>query len=336
MGAVAPSLAKPKHINQTPQVETSQKPEGAAKSQSDRQNDVASPEKTVSCIIQTASNSEIMGDSNAKKNAEETSEYWPFLIFGAHLKITDSLLALFTFILILVGAAQGYFLARTDESTRIAANAANKAAKVAEDALTVADRPYLFPKEPILRINRFVLSGILPSEPPEWFAILDYSFLNMGRTVGFLKEITVELVFVPELPDKPIFSDPRSLNGHYPIGPEKPYLCPQYAFRERIKEETINSIKSDNIKPFFFGYIRYTDVFNNLHTEGFCFRFFQPGIDLVESKCAIVAGHNYNYNRTEKIPAEGFESLSPQGSELTAEDIAKLNEKIRNEKKQRG
>src|SRR5947209_4313352 len=31
--------------------------------------------------------------------AEEASEYWPFLIVGTRLKITDSLLSLFTFLL---------------------------------------------------------------------------------------------------------------------------------------------------------------------------------------------------------------------------------------------
>jgi len=41
-------------------------------------------------------------------SAEEASEYWPFLIFGTRLKITDSLLALFTFWLVVIGAWQGY------------------------------------------------------------------------------------------------------------------------------------------------------------------------------------------------------------------------------------
>ncbi len=215
--------------------------------------------------------------------------------------------------------------------SRDAADAAKKSATVAEAALTIAERPYLIPTEPRLKMFRFGPPGMPPSEPPEWGTMLDYGFLNMGRTVGFIKEVTVELIFVDSLPDKPSFVEPKALLGHYPIGPEKPYKCLTYVFKTRIDAATFSQIKSNISKAFFFGYVRYSDVFDNLHTEGFCFRFLTIGIDQAVSECAVVAGRNYNYSRTEKIPAEGFEILSPQGAELSAEDIEKFMARSRDD-----
>jgi hypothetical protein len=48
--------------------------------------------------------------------AEETSEFWPFRLWGHRLKITDSLLALFTFLLVILAAWQGFQLKRTVDS----------------------------------------------------------------------------------------------------------------------------------------------------------------------------------------------------------------------------
>jgi hypothetical protein len=56
--------------------------------------------------------------NRSNHSAEEASEYWPFLIFGTKLKITDSLLALFTLLLVLIGAWQGYKLKRTVDLAR--------------------------------------------------------------------------------------------------------------------------------------------------------------------------------------------------------------------------
>jgi hypothetical protein len=91
----------------------------------------------------SACNPEGETDCDPKKGAEEASEYWPFLILGSRLKITDSLLALFTFFLIIVGIIQGKFLYRTDQGTRIAANAAKDSADVARKTLIASQRPWV-------------------------------------------------------------------------------------------------------------------------------------------------------------------------------------------------
>ena len=91
------------------------------------------------------------------------------------------------------------------KATRRAANAARKSADVAEAALTVAERPYLVPKEPKLRIWRFGQPG-MPApmwNPAEYVGTVEYGVVNRGRTVAFLKEATVCLIFAKSLPTVP-------------------------------------------------------------------------------------------------------------------------------------
>ena len=98
--------------------------------------------------------------------------------------------------------------------------------------------------------------------------------------------------------------------------------------KSKIDAATFAKAEKGEIKAFFFGYIRYTDIFGYLHTEGFCFPYTKLGIEQAESACAIVAGKNYNYSRRERIPPEGSEFIPPQGAELTADDIAKFNAEL--------
>ena len=45
----------------------------------------------------------------------------------------------------------------------------------------------------------------------------------------------------------------------------------ELALKKKIDAATLGRISSGELKAFFFGYIRYVDVFEYLHTEGFCF-----------------------------------------------------------------
>jgi hypothetical protein len=222
------------------------------------------------------------------------------------------------------------------------AAAAQKSADVAEAALTIAERPWLVPKEPKMKVWRYGQPGMPATmwNPAEYVGTIEYGIFNMGRTVAFLKEVTVCLIFAESLPDVPDYragfegqnnSDTRTLIGHFPIGHNTPYDCPPFAIgaKKKINAATFDRLSGGELKAFFFGYIRYTDVFEYLHTEGFCFRYVQIGIEQTESTCAIVAGKNYNYRRREKIPSEGFEVIPPQGAELTIDDIEKVNEEMR-------
>lgn len=123
---------------QTPPVGSDRKSESAAKRPT-QSNDHASQQSPIG-QKNVVGDAEREADKDSEKRAEEAREYWPFHIFGARLKITDSLLAVFTFLLIIVGAIQGVFLYRTDQGTHKAADAAQKSAEVSERALIVTQR----------------------------------------------------------------------------------------------------------------------------------------------------------------------------------------------------
>lgn len=227
---------------------------------------------------------------------------------------------------------------RTTRATISAARAAQKSADVAEAALKIAERPYLVPQQPKMNIWRYGQPGmpVTMSNPPEYLGIIKYGVFNLGRTVALLKEITICLAFVKELPDQPDYrigldglnnADTRALIGHFPIKHDGTYECPDFPIggKRKIDADTFRRLQSGELKAFLFGYFRYADLFDYLHTEGFCFRYLTLGIDQGASTCAIVAGKNYNYKRSEKIPVAGLETIQTQGAELTFDDIAKLN-----------
>ena len=73
--------------------------------------------------------------------------------------------------------------------------------------------------------------------------------------------------------------------------------------------------------------MRYTDIFGFLHTDGFCFRFTKIGDGAnAESECTIVGGNAYNFSRKEKIPLGGYENPTPQGTEASEDDLARINQ----------
>jgi len=107
---------------------------------------------------------------------------------------------------------------RTTKATIRTARAAQKSADVAEAALTVAERPYLVPNEPKMKVWRYGPSGMPPSTPPEYVGTIEYGVFNMGRTIAFLKEVTVRLIFVETLPDNPDYrAGVESPNLAYPV-----------------------------------------------------------------------------------------------------------------------
>ena len=119
--------------------------------------------------------------------------------------IASIAIAAFTFTLWTSNEKMWRITRQATKATRRAANAARKSADVAEAALTVAERPYLVPKEPKLRIWRFGQPG-MPApmwNPAEYVGTVEYGVVNRGRTVAFLKEATVCLIFAESLPTVP-------------------------------------------------------------------------------------------------------------------------------------
>jgi hypothetical protein len=270
-----------------------------------------------------------------KKNAEELLMDWLDTLFEFHL--TDVLIVIFTGVLAIktsglyretaslrtIADEQREDILRSTKAAESSAAAAHRSADVAELALTTAERPFFVPRRPVLKMWRYGLPGMPVSEPAEYQRKLDYGVTNLGRTVGFLKELTCTVIFQDVLPKTPVYDKNIRLNGKFPLAQSTPYEAnPIYSTDPFTKLSTseLNSLTLGTLRMYFFGYIRYTDVFGYLHTEGFCFRFHKFGFDNTTSECALVAGDEYNYSRSEKIPLEGVKALSPRGAELPIEE----------------
>src|SRR5215510_14928403 len=93
------------HSQQPPSTPTKQKPSSPIEGKEQTQQQVKSSADS-STATQTAPPIELKKQSNHNDNhgTDEGSEYWTML--GRRLKITDSLLALFTFCLVIVSAWQ--------------------------------------------------------------------------------------------------------------------------------------------------------------------------------------------------------------------------------------
>lgn len=139
---------------QTPQIQSEQNSEGAAKGQH-QGNNQANPTKQTAPAEEknTADNSKRESNKDAERRTEEGSEYGVFI--GRRLKITDFLLALFTLFLVMVGIGQGIFLYRTDQGTHKAADAAKKSADVAQNTLIATQRPWISVKIELVSPLRF-------------------------------------------------------------------------------------------------------------------------------------------------------------------------------------
>ncbi|HEV7983972.1 MAG TPA: hypothetical protein VGP86_13850 [Xanthobacteraceae bacterium] len=54
------------------------------------------------------------------------------------------------------------------------------------------------------------------------------------------------------------------------------------------------------VDVFFFGRMKYADIFGSRHTTGFGLKF-----DSIEKIWLVTGGGTYNYDRTERDPTEG-------------------------------
>jgi hypothetical protein len=121
-----PVTLPPKPQEQAVRIEAQKHPEYSPRRQTGAENETAARNGTVTTDHQNG-------------GAEEGTEYWPPLL-GVRLKITDSLLALFTLLLVVVGGAQSRLLKKTISDTAAAASTANRTAR---DAIAAANRPWL-------------------------------------------------------------------------------------------------------------------------------------------------------------------------------------------------
>jgi hypothetical protein len=171
-----------------------------------------------------------------------------------------------------------------------------RSAKTAERALTELEAPFISVK--------IIETGIARGpDDGHNFHTLSVVIVNYGRTPARIIEVA----------DKPALVEhneglPPEVNPAFASRNSIPYgvIAPQqgesqgwtqnlFAFTLKYSVEGTNPLK--NNKMFFYGFIRYATIFDEVFRVGFCFMY-----DVVSEKWVLTGGDRHNYFRKETEP----------------------------------
>jgi hypothetical protein len=190
--------------------------------------------------------------------------------------------------------------------------AANRSAETAERALTELEAPV---------ITLLILEpGITRSYGADEhiFQTLTFCVANDGRTPARLIEIVDGFSLVPRIKGLP---EPMNLRRAIrnpmpwgviapPNGQSQPFTQNVFAFVLGKMRDNQFLLKSEDI--FYYGFVRYADVFKNVFRVGFCYRF-----DISSEKWLLLGDEDYNYHQKER---DAFKAAGPEPPQASAID----------------
>lgn len=189
-------------------------------------------------------------------------------------------LAIFTCALVLVSATQIGFLYRSDQSTRIAAEAAKKSAEAAQLSANASVRVDL----PALNVENITTAFTIDDFGGDYKKWLDYLILkvsikNYGRSPAFVSDVIVNAAIADVLPHPRAYTRHVQFPDRFVIASDKEHLFEEYAhYRPNAPEEdrpftTQQAAMVADSSGFFrvYGVIRYQDFLDNEHERGFIF-----------------------------------------------------------------
>lgn len=176
---------------QTPQIPPQQQTESAIGSQHEAQQQNEASDKSAAIVPTSPSgNKQKERAPSTDESAEKGTEFWSPLS-GYKFKITDSLLALFTFLLVVAGAWQGIHLRRTVIATR---NLAQATVGLELPKLRVMDafigEATRIPDNRAERIEKPYVAVVVA---------------NFGKTPAFITDWVINVRIGASLPDPPQF-----------------------------------------------------------------------------------------------------------------------------------
>jgi hypothetical protein len=257
LAAVSDSSGQSKQPPQTPGIQTDQQSNNSGKStpkSNDQINHSANPTTTIPIAPSSDLQKETTGQNS--QGDKDGTEFWPTFL-GYRIKITDSLLAAFTLLLVFIGAWQGGHLRATVKS------------------FIRGERPYIYPG--VFNTSRLLPSrahAVYPLSPDVPFPEIDWAFMNVGKSPGIIKEIRGELFLGTKLPRRPTFTYSKPLNAELVARADKETDLITFPFNRNLTVTEINEIGVGTTQFCFFGYVKYTDSFRSLHTKGFAFRIY--------------------------------------------------------------
>jgi hypothetical protein len=237
--------------------------------------------------------------SEKPSNSSQSQEPW----------LTKDAAGFFTFLLVVVGAAQvGLFLwqlwliRESLDDAKIAATAAKQAAYAAKEQATAivnAERPYLS----ILFKNTGL--GLQPVSDKIYFqGQFVFDLLNHGKTVAILNEFCEEYAIIDGFEKGPDPIDPYQKRGRLlPVGTVSAPGFPATFPRDLIGVAHLaGNLSAPNFRfkkrLFFYGYIRFSDQFGSRYIVGFL------GLYLPDQNRWVLRGdERYTYQRQEEADA---------------------------------
>lgn len=172
--------------------------------------------------------------------------------------------------------------------------------KTARQSVT-AEMPYLHPSLP--NTTLILPSGsnaLYPTSPGVPRPRIQCKFANVGRHQGVVRVLRGELLIGDQLPVAPTFQYSSDRLGTIVVRADTETDWLAFDLNRNLTTEEITKIGGGETPIYFFGYVKYTDVFDQLTTKGFCFRVSMGPNGLIE----LAGGEAYNYRRSEKTPPE--------------------------------
>jgi hypothetical protein len=167
------------------------------------------------------------------------------------------------------------------------------------ETLPAVERANIIPTAPIA-------TGMLPDSRESLFvdlppipAFMTIKFGNFGKTPGIIKIIRGEIILGDIIPREPIFtySEPMVVHIVTRVGTQTADI-PIHFSRPLSETESVNFQRS-KLPAHLFGYVQYTNIFDQVCTTGFCFRVYRIG-DTTEAD--LQGGDEYNYQRITEKP----------------------------------
>jgi hypothetical protein len=217
-------------------------------------------------------------DDECQRRAEERSEYW--IIGGHRIKITDFLLALFTFLLVVVGGFQSFWLRQTVKDTGKSAEAALITAKatelnvrafvanalpdisftgvyIAREDTTGAHAPGM-QQVPIQRIPHVL----------EDDTVIAFGVKNIGQGTAVVTHYAMQYVIGAELPAQPDNLVGASLSFSLVGGQDQMFMAADGP-RLRFTPEQHAAIQARTQHLWIYGVLTFRDTLKQITDTGF-------------------------------------------------------------------
>ena len=194
---------------------------------------------------------------------EPTHSWWH--TFGCELRLTDFLIALFTYWLVVVTAGLIYTGYRQEAWSRKSWKAARYANGVARNAFLSVNRPEI-------RLKHLWFGDEGESDNPTH---LEMAIVNVGNTTAMIREFNVTNAVVPvnyRLPSFPKWpDDPKTIETALSALNSGMTLHIKNAMKSRIMTDAeYVSVYNSRDVLFCYGYIEYADLLGGIRKTAFC------------------------------------------------------------------